>query len=146
MPHVQFAYNDSASAATDLTPNEIHMGRLTSLSLTIRPLRGSRSSEPGPRPPRILRTGVRMPTERQRYCSRDACINSFSCGTAKLSPFGRFAPGSPIPLWVIGFRCIIWPPLFAKTRKRARIQGSQGQIRAKLYGILQNPSCRPRPL
>ena len=61
-----------------------------------RPLRGRRPSEAGPRPPRILRPGARTPTARQRYCSRDACLNSFPCGTAKLGPLGRFAPGSQL--------------------------------------------------
>ena len=28
LPHVEFAYNNSVSAATGLAPNEVHMGRL----------------------------------------------------------------------------------------------------------------------
>ena len=28
LPHVEFAYNNSVSAATGLAPNEFHMGRL----------------------------------------------------------------------------------------------------------------------
>ena len=35
LPHVEFAYNNSASAATGLAPNEVHMGRLPHLPLTI---------------------------------------------------------------------------------------------------------------
>ena len=35
LPHVEFAYNNSFSAATDLTPNKVHMGRLQGLSLTV---------------------------------------------------------------------------------------------------------------
>ena len=33
--HVEFAYNNSVSAATGLAPNEVHMGRLPRLPLTI---------------------------------------------------------------------------------------------------------------
>ena len=35
LPHVEFAYNNSVSAATGLAPNEVHMGRLPRLPLTI---------------------------------------------------------------------------------------------------------------
>ena len=35
LPHVVFAYNNSVSAATGLAPNEVHMGRLPRLPLTI---------------------------------------------------------------------------------------------------------------
>ena len=35
LPHVEFAYNISVSAATGLAPNEVHMGRLPRLSLTV---------------------------------------------------------------------------------------------------------------
>ena len=35
LPHVEFAYNDSASTATGLAPNEGHMGRLQRLPLTV---------------------------------------------------------------------------------------------------------------
>ena len=34
-PHVEFAYNNSVSAATGLSPNEVHIGRLPRLPLTI---------------------------------------------------------------------------------------------------------------
>ena len=34
LPHVEYAYNNSVSAATGLAPNEIHIGRLPRLSLT----------------------------------------------------------------------------------------------------------------
>ena len=34
LPHVEFAYSNSASAATGLAPNEVHMGRLPRLPLT----------------------------------------------------------------------------------------------------------------
>ena len=33
--HVEFAYNNSVSAATSLAPNEVHMGRLPRLPRTI---------------------------------------------------------------------------------------------------------------
>ena len=35
LPHVEFAYNNSVSAATGLAPDEVHMGRLPRLPLTI---------------------------------------------------------------------------------------------------------------
>ena len=34
-PHEEFAYNNSVSAATDLAPNEVHMGRLPRFPLTV---------------------------------------------------------------------------------------------------------------
>ena len=34
LPHVEFAYNNSASAATVLAPNEVYMGKLPRLPLT----------------------------------------------------------------------------------------------------------------
>ena len=35
LPHVEFAYNNSVSAATGLAPNEVHMNRLTRLPMTV---------------------------------------------------------------------------------------------------------------
>ena len=35
LPHAEFAYDSSVSAATDVAPNEVHMGRLPRLPLTI---------------------------------------------------------------------------------------------------------------
>ena len=35
LPHVEYAYNNSVSAATGLAPNEVHMGRLPRLPLTV---------------------------------------------------------------------------------------------------------------
>ena len=35
LSHVEFAYNNSVSAATGLAPNEVHMGRLPRLPLTV---------------------------------------------------------------------------------------------------------------
>ena len=35
LPHVQFSYNHSVSAATELTPNEVHMNHLPHLPLTV---------------------------------------------------------------------------------------------------------------
>ena len=35
LPHVEFAYNNSASAATGLAPKEVHMGRLPCPPLTM---------------------------------------------------------------------------------------------------------------
>ena len=35
LPHVEYAYNNSVSAATGLAPNEVHIGRLPRLPLTV---------------------------------------------------------------------------------------------------------------
>ena len=35
LPHVESAYNNSVSAATGLAPNEVHLGRLPRLPLTV---------------------------------------------------------------------------------------------------------------
>ena len=35
LPHVEFAYNNSVSAAAGLAPNEVHMGRLPRLPLAV---------------------------------------------------------------------------------------------------------------
>ena len=35
LPHIEFAYNNSANAATGLALNEVHMGRLLRLPLTV---------------------------------------------------------------------------------------------------------------
>ena len=35
MPHVEFAYNNSVSAATWIAPNEVHVNHLSRLPLTI---------------------------------------------------------------------------------------------------------------
>ena len=35
LPHVEFAYNQSVSAATGLSPHEVHLGRLPRLPLTV---------------------------------------------------------------------------------------------------------------
>ena len=35
LPHIEFAYNNSVRAATGLAPDEVHMGRLSRLPLTI---------------------------------------------------------------------------------------------------------------
>ena len=35
LPHVEFAHNNSVSAATGLVPNDVHMGRLPRLPLTV---------------------------------------------------------------------------------------------------------------
>ena len=35
LPHVEFTCNNSVSAATGLAPNEVHMGRLPRLTLTV---------------------------------------------------------------------------------------------------------------
>ena len=35
LPHVELAYSNAVSAATGLAPNEVHMGRLPCLPLTV---------------------------------------------------------------------------------------------------------------
>ena len=35
LPHVEFAYNNSVSAATEMAPNEVHMRRFPRLLLTV---------------------------------------------------------------------------------------------------------------
>ena len=91
LSHVKCAYNNSVSTATDLAPNEIHMGSL-------------------PRHPLMIfeRTGVaghqilardhlaycRPPTARIRYRPETLCPHSFSRGTPKLNALRRTAPGS----------------------------------------------------
>ena len=35
LPHVEYAYNNSVSAATGLAPNEVHIGRLLCLPLSV---------------------------------------------------------------------------------------------------------------
>ena len=35
LPHVEFAYNNSVSTATGLAPNEVHMGRLPRIPVTV---------------------------------------------------------------------------------------------------------------
>ena len=35
LPHVEYAYNNSVSAATGLAPNEVHIGRLPRLPLAV---------------------------------------------------------------------------------------------------------------
>ena len=35
LPHVEYAYNNSVSAATRLAPNEVHLRRLPRLPLTV---------------------------------------------------------------------------------------------------------------
>ena len=64
LPHVEFGYNNSISAATGLAPNEIHMGRLPPLPRTIFVRR--RPLELGPRPLRIVRLGDRPPAAHVR--------------------------------------------------------------------------------
>ena len=95
LPHVEFAYNDSVSAATGLASNEVHMGRLPRLSLKI-----------------FERTGVaghqslvcdhlaycddRLPAARVRCRPRIPCPHSLSHGRAQLSPLRRTARGPQI--------------------------------------------------
>ena len=86
LSHVEFAYNNSVSAATGLAPNEVHTTGSRASLLLVSTARGRRPSVPGPRPPHILRSSARTPTACQRHCSRDACLNRFPCGTVKINP------------------------------------------------------------
>ena len=45
LPHVESAYNNSVSAATGLAPNEVHLGRLPRLPLTVIERRGARGHQ-----------------------------------------------------------------------------------------------------
>ena len=55
LPHVEYAYNNSVSAATGLAPNEVHIGRLPrSLSPSLIDHMVV-TSEPRSRPTRLLR-------------------------------------------------------------------------------------------
>ena len=63
LPHVEYAYNNSVSAATGLAPNEVHIGRLPRLPLTVFD-RSYGSSHQSPRSTRLLRPRSRPPATR----------------------------------------------------------------------------------
>ena len=63
LPYVEYAYNNSVSAATGLAPNEGHIGRLSRPPPhRLRPLLRRRPPEPRPRPSRLLRPCPRTAT------------------------------------------------------------------------------------
>ena len=78
LPHVEYAYNNSVSAATGLAPNEVYIGRLPRLPLAIfnRPYGGVHQS------PKTATTRLRARAGTARSHSR-------SCKRKKLYPFGR---------------------------------------------------------
>ena len=92
LPHVEFAYNNSVSAATGLAPNEVHKGRLPHLPLTVFERTGvAGHQESGPRPPGLLRLGYRPTAARKRHCSQTPCPHHFSRYPPKLRPRRRTA-------------------------------------------------------
>ena len=78
LPHVDFAYKNSVSAATGLAPNEVNMGRLARLSLTVFEHTGFVTPASGPRPPALLRLGYRPAAACERHCSQTPCSQRFS--------------------------------------------------------------------
>ena len=134
LPHVEFAYNNSTSAATRLAPNEVHMARLPRLPLTILDRYGVA------RPQSLARDHLaycELPSERQHRAndillkyfkdvSRELlfarCMPlQFSVWNGETQAFRTFCARSP-SLWVIGFGCVARSPLFAKAQKPARVQ------------------------
>ena len=102
LPHVEFAYNNSISAATGLAPNQVHMGRLPRLPLTIFERTGVADHQT------LVRddlTYCGLATDRQQSAYDIICEHralSFSRGTPQLDPLRRAAPGSQIR------RCWVW--------------------------------------
>ena len=79
LPHVEFAYNDSISAATALAPNEVHLGRLLRLPLTLfehTRVEGHHSLARDHLAYYDLATD-RQPV-RERHCSQAPCPHRFS--------------------------------------------------------------------
>ena len=99
LPHVEFSFNSSVSAATDFTPNEVRMGRLPRLSL---PRFSNAMESPHtrglardhlPRPPR---TGDGPPTPSVQSRPRAPCPHRFARCPPKLCTARRTAPGFPL--------------------------------------------------
>ena len=143
LPHVEFAYNNSVSAATGLAPNEVHMGRFPRLPLTV-----------------FDRTGVvghqSLARDHLAYCDlttdRQKRANDFvrehhvltvsrvnrrnSALADELRPAPNFATGG----WTIGVHlCLHYPPGCEGEHRR---QGTQGQTRAYLDGPVQDPGSQ----
>ena len=54
LSHIEAAYNDSVKASTGITPNEVHMGRLPRLPLSVFDPPNRWTLEPRPRHPSLL--------------------------------------------------------------------------------------------
>ena len=78
LPHVEFAYNNSTSAATRLVPNEVHMNRLPRLPLTIFEHRYARGHQASPAT--TWTTATSTPTD------NSVRLRWFASTTTSLSP------------------------------------------------------------
>ena len=104
LPHVEYAYNNSVSAATGLAPNEVHIGRLPRLpspSLIDRTV-APRPSEPRPRPTHLLRPRSRASTTRLRTCARTARPHRCSSKRAQFRCLRCPPPPPQIHGWRMG--------------------------------------------
>ena len=96
LPHVEFAYSNSISAATGLAPNDVHTGRLPRLPLAIFERTAVADHQT------LVRdhlTYCDLATDRQQNAYDIICEHralSFSRGTPQLGPLRRVAPGSQI--------------------------------------------------
>ncbi len=99
LPHAEFAHSSSVSAATGLAPNEVHMGRLPRLPLTIFERGGVAGHQ---RSPRLLRLGDGPPAARVRYRSRAPRPHYCPREPPQLHPLRRFASGPQIRRWRLG--------------------------------------------
>ena len=114
LPHVEYAYNNSVSAATGLAPNEVHIGRLPRLPLTVfdRSYGSDHQSLD-----RDQLAYCDLARDRQRRLMK-SCANStpspllVSMGATPLSPMlSSVAPNT----WLAdGYGSTILPPLSAK--------------------------------
>ena len=78
LPHVELTYNNSVSAATGLAPNEVHMGRLPRLPLTVSNRTGvvGHQSLAGDH---LAYFGHRPEKARERHCLRTPRPHHFPC-------------------------------------------------------------------
>ena len=123
LPHVEFAYNNSVSAATGLPPNDVHMGTPPHLLLTIFDHSGVAGHQS------LARDHLAycdLASERQQRANdivREMHAFTVSRVERRNSrPFRTLCARSPTSLWVTGIGCITRPPLIAKARKPARMQ------------------------
>ena len=120
LPHVKYAYNNSVSAATGPAPNEVHIGRLPRLPLTVFDRSyGGGPPEPRPRSTRLLRPRSRASTTRPRTCARTAHPHRCSGKRAQFRSLRCLPP----PLQIHGWRMDMglqyrrhYPPRVAKRR------------------------------
>ena len=114
LPHVDFAYNNSVSAATGLAPNEVHMGRLSCLPLTVfdRPsVVGHQSLA------RDHRAYCDLATDRQK-CANDIVRAHHALIVSRVnrtkSALRTRCVRHLTSLWVIGHGCTTLPPPSAR--------------------------------